>query len=333
MRITTSMMTKKYVRNLNNATVSLDRIREQVETGRKYFKGSEDPVSAIKAYKLRREYRASEMYEKSIQDADSLFTTAETNLTQVHDSMEKVYNSYLKGITGTVGAEEREIIAKELENLQKTILTALNGKFEDKYVFGGTSKDEIPFTVDPNGNLLFKGLKLNDPDPAVQDKLKELEKENIDMDLGLGLKFDSSGTLVPDTAFNVSMSGLKFMRYGVDGSGMPNDLYSLIEGMKAEFRKPDYSLDNITPYIEKFEEQKKQVLVNLTDIGAKTNYLDFLKVRNDDSLFNLNEKLVEVELANPTEAITEFMMQKYSYNAALSMGNKILENSFIDFMK
>ena len=114
---------------------------------------------------------------------------------------------------------------------------------------------------------------------------------------------------------------------------MPNDLYSLIGEMKEQFRDPGYSLENITPYIGKFEEQKKQVLVNLTDIGAKTNYLDFLKVRNDDSLFNLNEKLVEVELADPTEAITEFMMQRYSYNAALSMGNKILENSFIDFMK
>ncbi|HBD63461.1 MAG TPA: hypothetical protein DC038_03395 [Clostridiales bacterium] len=331
MRITTSMMTKKYVRNLNKATVSLDKIREQVETGRKYFKGSEDPVSAIKAYKLRREYRTAEMYERNIQDVDSIYTTAETNLTQIHDSMEKVYNSYLKGITGTMGAEEREIIAKELENLQKTILTALNGKFEDRYVFGGTSKDQIPFTVDTDGDLCFKGLKLNDP--ANKTEFDKLVNENIDVDLGLGLKFDGSGNLISDTVFNVSMSGLKFMGYGEDGSGMPNDLYSLIGEMKEQFRDPGYSLDNMTPYIGKFEEQKKQVLVNLTDIGAKTNYLDFLKVRNDDSLFNLNEKLVEVELADPTEAITEFMMQRYSYNAALSMGNKILENSFIDFMK
>jgi len=36
---------------------------------------------------------------------------------------------------------------------------------------------------------------------------------------------------------------------------------------------------------------------------------------------------------DPAEAIVDFKMQEYSYNAALSMGNKILQNSFIDFMK
>jgi flagellar hook-associated protein 3 FlgL len=74
-------------------------------------------------------------------------------------------------------------------------------------------------------------------------------------------------------------------------------------------------------------------LVSITDIGSKTNYLDFLKLRNEDNQFNLNEKLVEVEEVDSAEAIVDFKMQEYSYNAALSMGNKILQNSFIDFMK
>lgn len=330
MRITTSMMTKKYVRNLNKSAGGLDRLNEQVTTGRKFFKGAEDPVSAIKAYKLRREYRATEMYDTNIKDVDSMLTTAETNLTEISNSMERVYNSYLKGITGTMGAEEREVIAKELENLQKTVLTSLNAKLEDRYVFGGTNRNEIPFTLDSDGNLLFKGIKVNDP--ANADKLKELTNETINMDLGLGMSFNGE-KLNEDTVFNVSMSGIKFMGYGEDANGLPNDLYSLIGKIKDEFRSSSYSLEKITPYIEKFEEQKKQVLVNVTDIGAKTNYLDFLKVRNEDSQFNLNEKILDVEYVDPAEAITEFMMQKYSYNAALSMGNKILQNSFIDFMK
>lgn len=329
MRITTSMMSSKYIRNLNKSANEMNYLNEQVSTGKKFFKGSEDPVSAIKAYKLRREFRTTEMYDTNISDVDSFLTTAETNLTEISNNLESVYTSYLKGITGTVGAEDREIIAKELENLQQSILTSLNGKFEDRYVFGGTSKNEVPFTV-KNGELYFKGLSVNDPDNKAE--LEKLANETINIDLGLGMTFDDDGNVNEDSVFNMSMSGIKFMGYG-ETNGTPNNLYTLIGKIKDELRETDFSLENISPYIEKFETQKKQVLVNITDIGAKTNYLEFLKMRNEDNQFNLNEKIIEVELVDPAEAIVDFKMQEYSYNAALSMGNKILQNSFIDFMK
>ncbi|WMJ78588.1 MULTISPECIES: flagellin N-terminal helical domain-containing protein [unclassified Sedimentibacter] len=332
MRITTGMMSSKYIRNLGKSAYEMNYLNEKVSTGRKFFRGSEDPVSAIKAYKLRREYRSTEIYDTNISDVDSFLTMAETNLTEISNNVERVYTSYLKGITGTMGSEDREVVAKELENLQDSIVTSLNAKFEDRYVFGGTSKDELPFTV-KNGELYFKGVNVNtleDEDGNLVD-LEELKNETINVDLGLGMTFDSSGNLNTDTVFNMSMSGISFMGFG-ETDGTPNNLYTLIGKIKDELNNPDFSLDNITPYIEKYEEQKKQVLVGITDIGAKTNYLDFLKLRNEDAQYNLNDKILDVEYVDSAEAIMDFKMQEYSYNAALSMGNKILQNSFIDFM-
>ncbi|HOA19709.1 MAG TPA: hypothetical protein PK516_03970 [Sedimentibacter sp.] len=330
MRITTSMMSNKYIKNLNKSAYEMNYLSEKVETGRKFVKGSEDPVSAIKAYKLRREYRTTEIYDTNIRDVESFLTAAETNLTEISNNMESVYTSYLKGINGTMNDEDREIIAKQLENLQRSILTSLNAKFEDRYVFGGTNKEEIPFTLDMNGNLLFKGLDVNDP--ANKEALDKLANETINIDLGLGMTFNGDGELNTDTVFDMSMSGIKFMGYGGTDDN-PENLYNLIGKIKDELRNPDFSIDKISPYIDRFEEQKKQVLVHITDIGAKTNYLDFLKTRNEDNQFNLNKKLLEVEFEDPAEAIVNFKMQEYSYNAALSMGNRILQNSFIDFMK
>lgn len=340
MRITTNMMSNKYIKNLNKSANEMNYLNEKVSTGRKFFKGSEDPVSAIKAYKLRREYRSTEMYDTNIKDVDSFLTTAETNLTEISDNLETVYKSYLKGINGTMGSDDREIIAKELDNLQKSILASLNGKFSDRYVFGGTSKDEIPFTLNASGELLYKGVNVNSNDAA----LEQLSKEVINIDLGLGMTFNG-GNLNQDTVFNISMSGISFMGYGeaVDENGIikldsegkpvPNNLYTLVGKIKDALRSDDYSLEKITPFLDEFEDQKNQVLVSITDIGSKTNYLDFLKLRNEDNQYNLNEKLVEVEEVDKAEAIVDFSMQEYSYNAALSMGNKILQNSFIDFMK
>jgi len=332
MRITTGMMTNKYVRNLNKSANEMNYLNERVSTGRKFFKGSEDPISAIKAYKLRREYRATETYDTNISDADSFLTIAETNLTEISSNLELTYTSYLKGINGTMSADDREIIAKELDNLQDSILTSLNAKISDRYVFGGTSKDEIPFTRDNNGNLLYKGIDLASTEPADLAKLEELKKETINIDLGLGMKFDGNN-LNKDTVFDMSMAGIKFMGYGQNAEGIPNNLYSLIGEIKTQLRSNDFSMEKIQPYIENYEKQKKSVLISITDIGSKTNYLDFLKLRNEDNQFNLNEKILDVEHVDSAKAIVDFKMQEYSYNAALSMGNKILQNSFIDFMK
>ena len=255
--------------------------------------------------------------------------------------MERVYTSYLRGITGTMSADDREAIAKELDNLQQSILTSLNTKFEDKYVFGGTSREEIPFTLDKSTDpptLMFKGLSVSDPKNAAD--FEKLKKEVINVDLGLGMKFDDSGNVNQDTVFNISMSGIKFMGYGTETVDIPsgqieisNDLYSLIGEIKDKLRDPDFSMEDISPYIEKYEQQKKQVLVNATDIGAKSNYLEFLSLRNTSNQDNLNAKILDVEYVDSAEAIMDFSMQRYAYNAALSMGNRILENSFIDFMR
>ncbi|MBP1925762.1 flagellar hook-associated protein 3 FlgL [Sedimentibacter acidaminivorans] len=336
MRITGSMITNKYKKNLNSSAYKMNYLNEKVTSGRKFFKGSEDPISAIKAYKLRREYRETEMYDTNISDTDSFLTTAEINLTEINDNLSRIYTSYLRGVNGTMSSDEREIVAKEIDNIQESMLNSLNSKISDRYVFGGTSKDEIPFTVDTNGDLLYKGISVDDN--ANQINLDALASENLNIDLGLGMKFDGSGELIKDTTFDLSMSGIKIMGYGTataaDGvTEIPNNLYSLVGKIKDQLRDPNYSYDNISQYIGKFETQKTSVLISVADIGTKTKYLDFLKTRNEDTQLSLNEKIDGVEHIDTADAIIDFKMQEYSYNAALSMGNKILQNSFIDFMR
>ncbi len=341
MRITTGMMSTRYMRNLNKSESALNYKYDQATTGRSFFKGSENPIGAIKAYKLRREYRSTEMYATNISDAKSFLSLAESNLTEINNNLGTAYTSSLKGITGTMSPDDREIIAKELDNLQNSILTALNGKFEDRYVFGGTNRNEKPFSVDSSGNLLYKGINVNDgtnnldPPKTPEEGLEilaELSNESVNVDVGLGIEYDSSGVVKDSSVFNLAIPGIKFMGYGTDDEGRPNNVFSLIGEIKGQLRSDGFSMEKIQPYIEKYTEQKNDVLIGVTDIGAKANYLDFIKLRNEDYQFDLEERLADVEYMDTAEAITDYVMQKYTYDAALAMGNKILQKSFIDFM-
>lgn len=335
MRITTSMISNKYIKDLNKSAQKMDYTSNQVNTGKKFFKGSEDPVAAIKAYKLRREYRETEIHSKALRDADSYLTMAETSLTQISSNLERVYTSYLKGITGSLKKEDRDIIVEELNNLQDYILSSLNSKFSDKYLFGGTSKEEMPFTVDSvSGDLLYKGVNVNtgldkDGNPVDMDKLVG---ESAYVDIGLGKIANADGTINKSNLFNLSMSGISLTGYGTDGSGVENNLYSVINNIKKELQSNSFNMDKIVPHLDKFESRKVGVLINITSVGAKANYIEFLKSKNEDTLIDLNKTLVDVEGIDIAEAATDFAMQKFQYDAALSMGNQILQKSFIDYM-
>ncbi len=343
MRITNKMLTSRYTRDLNKGLSNLNTLAQQVETGRKFFKGSEDPIGAVKAYRLRREYLKNEDYLTNIKEADSILTSAESNLMGINKNLEGVYTSYLKGITGTIGKEEREIISKELEKIQDSILTTLNSEFNDKFLFSGSSMKEPPFKVDTNGHLFYKGVNVSIADEngdaaakAAYAKLQELSKENMFIDLGLSLQVDNTGKVIENSVFDLSMPGINFMGFGkttIDGTKVSNNIYDLIGELRTELERPDFSIDKITPYIKNFEMQKGETLKQVTNLGAKSNYIDFLKTRTDDNNLNLTKKINSVEFVDPAEAIMNWKMQEYAYTAALQMGTKLIQPSFIDFMR
>ncbi len=124
-----------------------------------------------------------------------------------------------------------------------------------------------------------------------------------------------------------------FGKTTVDGQEISNNLYDLIGNLREELEKEDFSVTAITPYIKTFETQKKAVLKEVTSIGSKTNYIDFIKTRTDDNNLNLTKKINDVEFVDPSKAILDWKMQEYAYNAALQMGNKLIQPSFIDFMR
>lgn len=357
MRVTNKMLTSRYTRDLNKSLSNLNTQSQKVDTGRKFFKGSEDPIGAVKAYRLRREYQKNEDYTTNIQEADSIFTSAESNLMGINSNLNTVYLSYLKGINGDKGAEERQIISEELKKVQDSMLTTLNSTFNDKYLFSGASMEESPFTVKATGTdgrneLYYKGVNVSiaDNDPTAgatandaYNKLVELSKENMYMDIGLSLKVGSDGNVDPNSVFDLAIPGINFMGFGkstIDGKKISNNIYDLITDMTNELDKdgtgtdPDnaFSYTKMMPLVRNFEVQKNNTLKQITQMGSKSNYLDFIKTRTDDNNINLSKKINNTEFVDPAEAIMDWKMMQYSYTASLQMGTKLIQPSFIDFM-
>ena len=69
------------------------------------------------------------------------------------------------------------------------------------------------------------------------------------------------------------------------------------------------------------------------DMSTKADYLKNNQSVLENTAYTLNEQILAVEQCDLADAITSFSWAQYCYNAALKMGNSILSESLMDYVK
>ncbi|MCR5481984.1 MAG: flagellar hook-associated protein FlgL [Clostridia bacterium] len=175
---------------------------------------------------------------------------------------------------------------------------------------------------------------------------KRLEDDTLYLDIGLDVEFANDGQEVVDSSvFKYSLTGLMVMKAGtttvsVDNGlktydlEVANNLYDMLGQLVKEFEKPDseYSYDAANAIYGVFNDSTAVVVNNMTLIGTKSSYLDFTESRLDTLTLNLQERQVDVEGVDSYKAIINFKTTQASQQAALQMGNYIIQSSIFDYL-
>lgn len=351
MRITQSMMARQYTKRVTGALGDLNYVNKQVGTGRKFFKGSENPAGAAKAYQLRRQYSQVADYESNLTEAQHTLQTKESAMDQVHNSLEDAYESIFTIMNGTKNTtENKQIVAKQLRAIQETIVADMNVKYGDKYLFGGGSVSEAPFTLQ-SGKLYYRGVDVSgeesftwpegtplagtvvkgtkDGSNDVLNLLETMSKEVINTDLGFGVEV-VDGKIVQDTVYNTATPGLNVLGFG---GGEPSKNVVLLLGQIASQLEADNDTQALGEYLEPFKACKQNVLNSITETGADYMFLEYTQSRLEDQEDNLATKISDTEHIDAEEAIMNLSTIDYMYQALLKTSNNILSMSFIDFMQ
>lgn len=352
MRITQSMMTRRYLNNLNTALGNVARSNQRIASGRKFEHVSENVTASVKSMRVRENISASEMYIDSMKAVDNELASAESNLMAVLDNLTTVKEKIVKvQNSATIDADSRENIADEIRNLQQTILKTVNTKYDDKYIFGGTNTHSAPFAIAANGTVTYNGADVSkiykDPadgnyylpaDPAVAGSTPTLVEQNQKkyLDIGLGMTI-TNGELDPNTAFEYSFSGLDIIGFGVNEKGESNNIIALLgeitNAIAANGDGEVYDKEKVGSLLDQFNTQFAFVDQNVTDMGTRTSFLTSTTNRYEDDIVNmkaLHKRLFEIDEA--TE-ITNQKMYEFSWNAILNIGSKVIPASLMDFVR
>ncbi len=71
----------------------------------------------------------------------------------------------------------------------------------------------------------------------------------------------------------------------------------------------------------------------LRRLGSESSYLEYTQTRLDSEELSLSTRQDSLEFRDPAEAIMDYTMAEYIYNASLNMGSRLLQNSLFDYMR
>lgn len=148
MRITQRSMQFGIESNLQAALGRVQRLQEQLSSGKSVSRPSDSPTSTVSALRYRADIRRGEQLQRNIDDALGWMNTADRALMGGIEVINRVRSLTLQGINSASGPEARDALAKEVAQLRESALAIANTTHLGRPVFGGTTTGSAAYLAD-----------------------------------------------------------------------------------------------------------------------------------------------------------------------------------------
>ncbi|MBM7664863.1 flagellar hook-associated protein 3 FlgL [Solibacillus kalamii] len=145
MRVTQSMLSNNMLRNLSNSYAAMGKLQEQVNTGKKVNRPSDDPVTAMKGINYRAELNNVEQFARNIGEAHNWLDTTDDTYDKIGSALQRANELMVNASSGTTTEDDRKKIDSELQQLREHVQNLANTKIGDRYIFSGTKTTTAPF--------------------------------------------------------------------------------------------------------------------------------------------------------------------------------------------
>lgn len=148
MRITSKMMQNTSLRNLNINKSLQEKLTNQMSTGKKITRPSDDPVIAIRSLKLNSSLdKIDQYYEKNASDAESWLELTQSALSTVNEILTNdIRKNIMSAKSSYRTVEDREAVITHLRKAMEEIYSTGNADSGGRSIFTGYRTD-MPLTL------------------------------------------------------------------------------------------------------------------------------------------------------------------------------------------
>lgn len=144
MRVTQSMIANNSLSHLSNTYGRLGKMNEQLNTGKKVTRPSDDPVVAMKSLAYRSNLTQVEQFKRNFTEAHNWIDNSDAALDQATKALHRVRELTNQASNDTLDQTQRDAIAKEIKEITNQLENIANTQVAGRYIFNGTDTDKKP---------------------------------------------------------------------------------------------------------------------------------------------------------------------------------------------
>jgi flagellar hook-associated protein 3 FlgL len=148
-RITQRTVASTALRGLQGNLTRMQKLQEQLSSGRRVSAPSDDPSATVSAMTLRSRRAADEQYLRNIDQATGRLTVTDNSLVQLSDRLRNVRELIITARNGALGNDSLAATSANVLAVRDEVLDLYNTTYLDRPIFGGTVKGMT--TVDATG--------------------------------------------------------------------------------------------------------------------------------------------------------------------------------------
>lgn len=157
MRISTVDMQRTSLNAILDAQNKLSKLQEQISTGKRILKPSDDPVSMDRISAMHSSLDRIETYRKNMINAKAQLSLEESSLSNVTDTVVRINELQKQALNGVLTANDRSKIADEMEALLGALVAQANTQDENgEYIFAGYQSSKKPY-YDHGDSVVYAG--------------------------------------------------------------------------------------------------------------------------------------------------------------------------------
>jgi len=283
----------------------------QLQTGKKITKLSDDPLVAVKGIGYRTEVTRIEQYQRNLNEVENWFDNTDSALDKATSAMQRIRELAIQANNGTNSDNELTSIKAEVEQLRSHLKDIVNTNVNDKYIFNGTNTGQAPFGT----GQIYPEFTNDDVEIAISDET--VVKANLRGEVVFG---DGN-----DGVFGVIDNFLKALNLENEEIA-DEDTLGTLDVDNEETKDISSSISQLDASINK-------IINARADLGARMNRLELVQNRLSEQEILATKSLSDNEDVDYAEAITNLITQESIHRAALSAGSRIIQPSLLDFLR
>jgi flagellar hook-associated protein 3 FlgL len=299
MRITEGIISGRNLADLQRANAAVAKASQQVSTGNRLSRPSDDPQAVQKALNLRGDLAATAQYMDTASASQGWAQATDDALSDINEVLQRAREAVVQGGNGTMSQKDRDDIATQIDQLIGQAKASGNATFDGQYIFAGQKTDTAPY--DPDGADTFNG-----------------DTGSIIRTIGPGVSVQLNGSLG-----------------SVLGNGSDGKALQVLRDIAAHLRGGTAADTNAlrTSDLSAIDASMADVSTARAEAGALSNRLTTAANRLTDLQTSTEKVRSGVEYVDLAEAISQLSSQQAVYQAALqATGSSLSQRTLMDFL-